>query len=336
MADEPTLSEEEIRPEAFKEEQERTLLADAEWLVAHRDRFRPSSCPMCDADEPSPAWHKHGLEFVRCGRCASYYLSPRPDPDLLGEFFARSEHYRFWNEVIFPASEDARREKIFAPRARRVAELARRHGAPTGTLVDVGAGFGTFAEEAQRLGAFDRVIAVEPVPELAATCRRKGIETIAATVEEAGIESIRPDVVTSFEMLLHLSSPRALVEEVAAVLPPGGLFVVSTPNSAGFDFTALGEKSSGVNFYNLNYPNARALSDMLEQSGFEVLEVETPGRLDAELVRKQALAGEVDLSGRPFLQQVLVDEWDRVGEAFQRFLADNLLSSHMWAVARRR
>jgi 2-polyprenyl-3-methyl-5-hydroxy-6-metoxy-1,4-benzoquinol methylase/Zn ribbon nucleic-acid-binding protein len=336
MADQPGLTEEEIRPEALKAEQERTLLADAEWLVARRDRFRHSSCPMCDADEPTPAWHKHGLDFARCGRCGSYYLSPRPDPDLLGEFFARSEHYRYWNEVIFPVSDDARREKIFAPRAVRVAELARRHGAPMGTLVDVGAGFGTFAEEAQRQGAFERVIAIEPVPELAATCRRKGVETIEATVEAAGIESIRPDVVTSFEMLLHLSSPRAFLEEVGAVLPPGGLFVISTPNSAGFDFTALGELSSGVNFYNLNYPNARALSELLEQSGFDVLEVETPGRLDAELVRKQALAGAVDLSGRPFLQQVLIDDWERVGGAFQQFLADNLLSSHMWTVARRR
>jgi len=39
----------------------------------------------------------------------------------------------------------------------------------------------------------------------------------------------------------------------------------------------------------------------------------------------------MNLSTQPFLQQILIDEWDRVGGAFQQFLADNQLSSHMWA-----
>ena len=63
------------------------------------------------------------------------------------------------------------------------------------------------------------------------------------------------------------------------------------------------------------------------------MESETPGRLDAELVRKQALAGEIELEG--FLRRVLIDDWDRAGDAFQDFLAANGLSSNMWLVARR-
>ena len=44
---------------------------------------------------------------------------------------------------------------------------------------------------------------------------------------------------------------------------------------------------------------------------------------------------EIDLAGEPFLRRVLLDEWDRLGWAFQQFLAANGLSSHMWLVARR-
>jgi hypothetical protein len=69
-------------------------------------------------------------------------------------------------------------------------------------------------------------------------------------------------------------------------------------------------------------------------AGFDVLEATTPGRLDAELVRDAVMRGERSLD--PFLQRVLVDEWDDLGWPFQQFLAANKLSSHMWIVARKR
>jgi hypothetical protein len=86
----------------------------------------------------------------------------------------------------------------------------------------------------------------------------------------------------------------------------------------------------------LNYFNPVSLTWLFERCSFEVVELLTPGRLDAEIVRKRTMAGMYDLSTQPFLRQILVDEWERVGQAFQKFLADNLLSSHMWIVGRRR
>jgi hypothetical protein len=62
--------------------------------------------------------------------------------------------------------------------------------------------------------------------------------------------------------------------------------------------------------------------------------VSTPGKLDAELVRKAVLRGNLDLEAQPFLQTVLVDRWDELGEPFQQFLAASKLSSHLWLVAR--
>jgi hypothetical protein len=75
---------------------------------------------------------------------------------------------------------------------------------------------------------------------------------------------------------------------------------------------------------------------LVRSCGFDVLEVQTPGKLDAELVRKKVLEGEFDLSDQRFLKQILIDKWEHVGEAFQEFLAGSQLSSHMWLVARRR
>ena len=325
------LRETDIRPDALMAEQARRYAADVAWLLERRDRFVEVPCPACEGTGYEPRWRKYGLDYRRCAACDSVYVSPRPDPGLLDEYYRSSSNYEYWNTVVFPASEDARRERIFRPRAERVVELARRHGAGTGTLVDVGAGYGTFCEEAQRLGAFERVVALEPEPHLAETCRGKGLEVIEAPVEQAALGTA--DVVTSFEVLEHLFSPRAFVEQCARVLRPGGLLMLTCPNVYGFDVATLGELSATVDAEHLNYLHPASLGALLERCGFVVVESQTPGRLDAELVRKKALAGEVELDA--FLRRVLIDEWERVGDAFQDFLAASGLSSNMWLVGRR-
>ena len=321
------LRETEIRPDELMAEQARRYAADVAWLLERRDRFVTVPCPACDATASTPQWAKYELDYRRCANCDSVYVSPRPEPDLLDEYYRNSTNYEYWNTVVFPASETARRERIFRPRAERVVSYAR-----TGTLVDVGAGYGTFCEEASKLGDFDRVIALEPEPNLAQTCRDKGLEVIEAPVERAELDG-GVDVVTSFEVIEHLFAPRAFLEQCAAILKPGGLLMLTCPNVHGFDIETLGERSATVDAEHLNYLDPASLGALLERCGFTVEEALTPGVLDAELVRKPALAGEIELD--PFLRRVLLTEWERLGEPFQDFLAANGLSSNMWLIARR-
>jgi SAM-dependent methyltransferase len=329
-----SLREGEIRPDQLMAEQRRRFQADVDWLNTQRERFVEVGCPACGATDRAHQWHKYDMDWVRCSSCATVYLSVRPDPGLMSEYYRTSRNYEYWNRVIFPASEDSRRAKIFRPRAERVADIVRRHGSGTRTLADVGAGYGTFCEEMRTVGTFDRVVAVEPEPHLAQTCRDKGLETIESRVEDAAID--RLDAVTSFEVIEHLFAPREFVRRCAELLPGGGLFIVTCPNVRGFDIQTLGPLSDAIDPEHVNLFHPDSLAALLTGEGFDVLEAQTPGRLDAELVRKRVMAGEADLSGQPFLQRVLLDEWDRLGEPFQDFLTDNGLSSNMWLVARRR
>jgi hypothetical protein len=84
----------------------------------------------------------------------------------------------------------------------------------------------------------------------------------------------------------------------------------------------------------LNYFNPASLSLLLNSCGFEVLEALTPGRLDAELVRNKILEDQFDVSSQPFLQQVLLENWEQAGEKFQNFLSAAGLSSNLWIIAR--
>ena len=142
-------------------------------------------------------------------------------------------------------------------------------------------------------------------------------------------------MVATFEVVEHLFSPRQFLDACRGLLTEGGILVLTTPNVQGFDVALLAEASDTFDVEHLNYFHPKSISHLLTTCGFQVLEVLTPGELDAELARKKILAGEVDFTGQRFLRRVLIDEWDRLGAPFQAFLSENGLSSHMWIVARR-
>jgi len=116
------LREADIRPDELMAEQARRFQADVDWLNTQRDRFVDVDCPACDGWRREHAWRKYDMDWMRCTDCMTTYLAPRPAPDLMAEYDSASQNYEYWNRVIFPASEEARRAKIFRPRAERLAE----------------------------------------------------------------------------------------------------------------------------------------------------------------------------------------------------------------------
>ena len=331
----PPLTEGELCPPELLGGQETAFARDVARLRARAAEFTPVDCPACGTPGGPEAIAKWGFTWRACPACATRYMSPRPSEAVLADYYRDSENYAYWAAHIFPASEDARREKLHRPWLARIADYCRQAGTPTGTLVEVGPGFGTFSALARESGTFGRVIAVEPTPQLAAACRARGVETVEARIEDAAAALPPADVVAAFEVIEHLHDPGRLVAAAAGILRPGGLLVLSCPNGLGFDIQALGAASSAVDPEHVNLFSPAGLGLLLEAHGFRVASLTTPGRLDAEFVREAALAGEADLSGQPLLRRILIDEWERLGGPFQRFLADNGLSSHMWIAARR-
>ena len=312
------------------------LLVDVGRLLTRRREFVATPCPACDSGESLPKFSKNGFDYRQCRHCETFYVSPRPTPEILEWFYRHSVTYAYWNKHIFPASEQARREKIFVPRVDKLLELCVKYAIPMGSLLEVGAGFGTFCAEISERKRFERVVAVELTPELAATCRSRGLETIEEPVEKITVaDSGAYNVIASFEVIEHLYAPADFLRNALRLLAPGGLLALSCPNGCGFDIEVLGTLNSNVDHEHLNYFSPRSLAHLLERCGFEVLESFTPGRLDADIVRNEALSGRFDLTRQPFLQRVLVNEWDPHGPAFQDFLVRQGLSSSMWVVARK-
>jgi 2-polyprenyl-3-methyl-5-hydroxy-6-metoxy-1,4-benzoquinol methylase len=330
------MSVNDIRPTELRQGQIAAYERDLQRLRQHLPDFVHVDCPACGIDTPSTAFEKYGFLFQRCRECRTLYMSPRPTPAIMASYYSNSENYRFWAEHIFPASEVKRREKIHRPMLDYILQMCRRHHTPLGRLVEIGPGFGTFSALAATSGNFEQVVAIERTPEMAQACRDRGVSVIENAVEEVTPEVIGlADVLVSFEVIEHLFDPSAFVRTVARILRPQGLLVLTCPNGEGFDTMMLGPHSGAVDSEHVNLFNPISLSRLLETVGFQVLDAQTPGRLDAELVREAVLVGTIDIGGDLFLRRVLIDEWNRLGEPFQLFLAANGLSGHLRVTARK-
>jgi len=328
------MKEEDIRPNYLIRENAKLHFQDVSQLLKNKEEFEEISCPACESSSYQIVFEKNSFTFVKCRKCETMFINPRPTLDMLVNFYKTSKSIKHWNKKIFPASESFRRKEIFTPRAKKVLNYVKKYNISTKILLDVGAGFGTFCEEVKKLAAFNRVIALEPSPDLAETCRSKGLETIEKPIEEVDLKGI--DVITNFELIEHLYRPKDFLLHCRELLSTRGILITTTPNIKGFDLLLLGKLSDNIGGPNhLNYFHPESLKKLLEQCGFKVVHIETPGKLDAEIVRNKVLKGEFNISTHPFLKLILIEQWDILGNKFQQFLTENLLSSHLWIVAKK-
>jgi hypothetical protein len=106
---------------------------------------------------------------------------------------------------------------------------------------------------------------------------------------------------------------------------PGDLFMFTTLSGTGLDIRVLGAESKAVSPpHHLNFFNPRSIRQLLGSRGYEVLDVQTPGLLDLDILwnQKDSVA---DAFWRAYLQQST--ESDR--ETLQKVISNQGWSSHM-------
>lgn len=100
------------------------------------------------------------------------------------------------------------------------------------TALDVGCGAGLLCEPLARLGA--AVTGIDAAPESIAVAEAHAAQGgLAIDYRAGGIEGLgnaRFDLVTSLEVIEHVSDPAGFVAGLAGALAPGGLLILSTPN----------------------------------------------------------------------------------------------------------
>ena len=153
--------ETDIRPEKFDGEHKKVVKEDINMLQKRKKEFVESNCPACDNNNSTNEFLKNEFNYERCNHCQTTYTNPRPSPEILKWFYQNSKNYEFWNNVMYPASEESRRKNIILPRMNKTLELCQKYENKMGSLLEVGAGFGSFCSEIQYTKKFKRILNIK-------------------------------------------------------------------------------------------------------------------------------------------------------------------------------
>lgn len=330
------MKEETIRPQSLFD---RYLQLAREDIVTffHNAPFRNIPCPACGSETATFRFRKMGFDYEECPECGTLFVNPRPGEEAFSAYYQRSPSVDFWATNFYKVTEDARRREIIRPKAELVSGLLRKYceyvDLPNATLIDIGAGYGVFCEEAKK--AFPdgiAVLGIEPASALSAICQDKGIRTIPKFLHEVtdrDLEGISVIAATSFELVEHLHDPGQFIRDCKKILRPGSLLILTTLNWHGFDLQILREKSKSIHPpHHINFFTPSSLSQLLTENGFSICEVSTPGKLDVDIAAKQP----EDIKD-PFIRRIVGSD-EAARQMFQEFLREAHMSSHMMIVAR--
>lgn len=140
------------------------------------------------------------------------------------------------------------------------------------SILDVGCGSGANSAELAARG--HRVVGADFSDAAIEKYRARGFEGYVVDLESnLGFPADSFDVVFCSEVIEHMTSPEVLAAEMFRMLKPGGLLVLSTPNSAFWLYRLLG--AFGFTVSELQHPkhfqffSRRSLVKLLHASGFE-------------------------------------------------------------------
>lgn len=320
------MKEEEIRPKLVFEEYLRLAAQDADIYFSNSVR-QPLPCPACGT-RGNFAFNKHGFSYEECPGCQTLFVSPRPPAADFFRYYQQSASAKYFATTFYNVTAEARREKLWRPKAAMIHDELKKYGAEKHDIFDIGGGYGIFAEEYRRLTG-NEVTIIEPGPELAKICREKCLKVVESFLENVRAEQLQvgPKVFVSFELFEHLHDCGIFLRHLSTLMQPGDLFLFTTLSGMGVDIQALWDESNSISLQHLNFFNPKSVRSLIERVGLRVLSVETPGKLDLDIMFNNRTLIK-DRFWRNFAAQSSSE--DR-GE-WQQFIASHGFSSHMFVV----
>lgn len=267
-----------------------------------------TNCPLCGSSERE-VLHSGLVDNVfhvapgawtlqRCLGCQSAYLDPRPTeksihlaytkyythttPNVCEKYEVLSPWRRLrrslangycnrrYGTKYYPSSSFGTSVAWLLPTLRHSLDLRHRFLPPSkegASLLDVGFGNGAFLELAKAAGWL--VAGVDPDPIAVKNAKARGMDVHLGGIDVYNGITEYFDAITISHVIEHLHDPVAVIRTIYALLKPGGILYIDTPN-----INAYGHHIFGPNWRGLEPPrhlvifSALALKMLLSSVGF--------------------------------------------------------------------
>lgn len=294
------------------------------------------SCPACNSKDKKLAFKKFGLNYMECNNCKTLYVSPRPTEENIRKYFNESKAVEFWYSNIVKKTLKGRVVHQSKPRAMWIANLTEEYFQNPQVFVAINPIAHGFLEEIDKLNLFKTKILANPHISISELLNgKKGFEILDGNLIE-GSNEIDANAVSALGIIDRVFDPEKSLKEARSLLLDGGLLFLTTSTISGFDLQVLWENSKSIFPPDrINLLSIEGLTLLLEKSGFEIIELSTPGQLDVELV-KNAIQKNKDIELPRFISYLLRNREENAHRSFQEFLQQFKLSSHVRIAARKK
>lgn len=298
----------------------------------YNNDFINAGCPACGS-KGKLFFKKYGFKHKLCEKCRTIFCSPRPSEELLNIFYNQFESLKMWTRLLL-ATDTERKMLQYEPRVNKIISIIKRNkGKKGGIAIDIGAGSGAFSMCLKKTDFFTKIIALDLSEDCIKVCRKNGLDAVCGSIWD--LEDNSADLICINDLIEHLYDPLSFLKKCYRVLGDGGNISIATPNGEGFDFKIFKSDTDNVTPpEHLNYFNCFSIDLLLARAGFKTVCLETPGKLDVEIVLNKKNKGYLISKKNEYID-FLLEQNEETLDNFQKFLSWNKLSSHMLVVGKK-
>jgi len=226
---------------------------------------RTVCCPLCGGGSWRPLrLQLHGVRFVSCLSCGSYFQNPRPSDSALRAAY-NPDYYQ-------TGSTDSGYDDYYAYQhelgstAKEVWQWVGSVAGPiAGRILDVGCGSGEFLRAVGK-GELTARIGLDLVKPRDGS----GFDFVRAYFPQTPFSEEVFDFVIFNDSFEHLCDPKEGLREAARLLRPGGWLLINVPDRENWTARLSGRNWISFKREHLFLPSRQALTRLLDSSGFEV------------------------------------------------------------------
>lgn len=311
-----SIREKDIHPHKLFE-QERMLAKS--FVLKLEQTQKIYNCPICQEKRTELLFEKWGQAYVLCPQTWSVGLAVPPAQDVFSAYFRTGDLARLRARRAYQEQVARNRKELWVRQIEWMSgRICRYLGNARYRVLDWGGKF-TGWEAMLSDAAFVETLSAEAA---------------LPPILEAKDNRELADVLCLIDVLQRMREPQAEMRTIASRIRPGGLLIATCRAGSGFDILTL--RGSSESIFPLDHiflPSPQGLIKLLQKTGFEILEITTPGQFDMSYIRNSYPMIPRD----QYFQRYLIEQGEEpLFDRMQAFLQRNNLSSYLRCVAKRR